>query len=261
MAAASSPEETTTPGPSTPDTGSDRNSIGFLLNGTGETDFMREFPKSTTLSPHNKAADFASMAVDARYEPGGVAPSMYQGYRQATQEHSLDIMLSHLEFSTFEQRTNNWQMPGENIMLGSGPDDLFVDMAAMDQRAFDIREKLKYMAATQNPPHPPSKDLLDAIELITVDNFAAYVKLYFRHWHKHAPMVHEATFNPTKAALPLVLALMSLGGMVSHVLLPKRNLLMIGPVLQRGRRCFKAQKALRYHRRVHFLDSRPERRV
>ncbi|KAH8774235.1 hypothetical protein BGZ57DRAFT_386785 [Hyaloscypha finlandica] len=213
--AASSPEETTTPGPSTPDTGSDRNSIGFLLNGTGETDFMREFPKSTTLSPHNKAVDFASMAVDARYEPVGVAPSMYQGYREATQEHNLDVMLSHLEFTAFEQRTNNWQMPGENVMLGSGPEDLFVDRAAMDQRAFDIREKLKYTAATLNPPHPPSKDFLDAIGLITVDNFAAYIKLYFRHWHKHAPMVHEATFNPTTAALPLVLALMSLGGMYS----------------------------------------------
>src|SRR3978361_1154667 len=104
MAAASSPEETTTPGPSTPDTGSDRNSIGFLLNGTGETDFMREFPKSTTLSPHNKAADFASMAVDTRYEPVAVGPSMYQGHGQASPENNLDVMLSHLEFTTFEQR-------------------------------------------------------------------------------------------------------------------------------------------------------------
>ena len=128
----------------------------------------------------------------------------------------------------------------------------------MDQRAFDIREKLKYTAATMNPPHPPSKELLDAIELITVDNFAAYIKLYFRHWHKHAPMVHEATFNPTTAALPLVLALMSLGGMVGGVLLLKRNLLMIGPVFQGGWRCAEAQNALGYHRGIHFLNSRPE---
>ncbi|KAE9377306.1 hypothetical protein N431DRAFT_369075 [Stipitochalara longipes BDJ] len=213
--AASSPEETATPGPSTPDTGSDRNSIGFLLNGTGETDFMREFPKSTTLSPHNKAADFASMAVENRFDPAAAGPSMYQAYGQAPQENNLDVMLSQLEFGNFEQRTNNWQMPGENMILWSGPDSLFVDRTAMDQRAFDIREKLKYTAATHNPPHPPSKELLDAIELITADNFAAYIKLYFRHWHKHAPMVHEATFNPTTAALPLVLALMSLGGMYS----------------------------------------------
>jgi hypothetical protein len=261
MAAASSPEETTTPGPSTPDTGSDRNSIGFLLNGTGDTDFMREFPKSTTLSPHNQAADFVSMAVDTRREPVAVGSSMYQGYRPTDPENHLDVMLSQLEFTTFEQRTNNWQMPNENMMLWSGPDALFVDRTAMDQRAVDIREKLKYTAAAQNSPHPPSKELLDAIELITADNFAAYIKLYFRHWHKHAPMVHEATFNPTTAALPLVLALMSLGGMVNGVLLLNRNWLMIGPVFQRIGRCVKAQDALGHHRRVYFLYSGPKRRV
>jgi hypothetical protein len=232
VAAASSPEETTTPGPSTPDTGSDRNSIGFLLNVSGETDFMREFPKSTTMSPNNKPAEFSSlMSVDRRFEPGAgdlAGPSMYQEYGHMIQENNLDVFLSQLEFQTFEQRTNNWQMPGENMVLWSGPGALFVDRAAMEQRAFDIKEKLKYTAARQNPPHLPSKELLAAIELITADTLAAYIKLYFRHWHKHAPMVHEATFNPATAALPLVLALMSLGGMVSGVLLLKRKWLMIG---------------------------------
>jgi hypothetical protein len=242
VAAASSPEETTTPGPSTPDTGSDRNSIGFLLNVSGETDFMREFPKSTTLSPNNKLAEFSSlMSVDKRLEPavGDLAgPSMYQEYGHMIQENNLDVFLSHLEFQTFEQRTNNWQMPGENMVLWSGPGALFVDRAAMDQRAFDIREKLKYTAATQNPPHLPSKELLAAIELITADTLAAYIRLYFRHWHKHAPMVHEATFDPATAALPLVLALMSLGGMVSGVLLLKRKWLMIGPSILKTLKMF-----------------------
>lgn len=231
VAAASSPEETT-PGPSTPDTGSDRNSIGFLLNGSGETDFMREFPKSTTMSPNNKAADFSSLlSKGKRFESAAgdlPGPSMYQEFGHMIQESNLDVFLSHLEFTTFEQRTNNWQMPGENMILWSGSDALPVNRAAMDQRAFDIREKLKYTVARQNPPHLPSKELLAAIELITADTLAAYIKLYFRHWHKHGPMVHEATFNPSTAALPLVLALMSLGGMVSGVLLLKRSWLMIG---------------------------------
>lgn len=216
-----------TPGPSTPETvtGSDRNSIGFLLNGSGETDFMREFPKSSTLSPNKNFSGVMSM--DRRFEappgdqqPGpGSAPGPHLGahqeYEPMAPENNLDVLLSHLEFSTFEQRTHNWQMPGENMILWSGPDALFVDRAAMDQRAFDIREKLKYTAATQNPPHMPSKDVLEAIDMINADRLAAHIKLYFRHWHKHAPMVHEATFNPSTAALPLVLALMSLGGMYS----------------------------------------------
>lgn len=176
---------------------------------------MREFPKSTTLSPHNQALDFSSMAVDSRYEPAAGGPSMYQENGPTTPENNLDIMLSHMELTTFEEMTNNREIPGENMMLWSGPGSFFVDRTAMEHRAFDIREKLKYTAATLNPPHLPSQELLDAIELITAANFTAYINLYFRHWHKHAPMVHEATFDPTTAALPLVLALMGLGGMYS----------------------------------------------
>jgi hypothetical protein len=144
---------------------------------------------------------------------GGV--SVYQEYGHMIQENNLDVFLSHLEFQTFEQQTGNWQMPGENMMLWSGPDALFIDRTVLEQRAFHIRDKLKYAAAMQNPPHPPPKDVLDAIDMITGDKIAAHIKLYFRHWHKHGPMVHEATFNPCTAALPLVLSLMSLGGMVS----------------------------------------------
>jgi len=65
-------------------------------------------------------------------------------------------------------------------------------------------------------PNLPPKELVEAIELITGNKVAEFIKLYFKHWHKHAPMVHEATFNLCTAALPLVLALMSLGGMVGY---------------------------------------------
>lgn len=78
-----------------------------------------------------------------------------------------------------------------------------------------MKEKLRYMASTQNLPHVPSREVLDAVEIITADNIAAFIKLYFRHWHKHGRMVHEATLNPRTAALPLVLVFVSLGGMVS----------------------------------------------
>lgn len=130
------------------------------------------------------------------------------------QENNIDVFLNRLDFQNFEQQTNNWQMPNENMILWSGPDALFLDRRVLEQRAFDIREKLRYTASVQNPPHLPSKEVIDAIEVITAESIASYIKLYFRHWHKHAPMVHEATFNPCTAALPLVLSLMSLGGMV-----------------------------------------------
>ena len=181
---------------------------------------MREFPKDTTLSPNNKPADFSNlMALGKGYEPfvgdlSGAAP-VYNGYGHMPQvENNLDVFLSHLEFQTFHQETQNWQMPGENLMLWPGQEALFLDRNVLEKRALDIREKLKYAAAMLNSPNPPSKEVLDATEIITANNVAAYITLYFKHWHKHAPMVHEATFNPCTAALPLVLALMSLGGMV-----------------------------------------------
>jgi len=221
-ASASSPEAATPPQPSTPDTTSDRNSIGFLLNCPGDTDFLQEFPKSSTLSPNSKAEDGYSSISTTKPEfapittipPAPAGP--YQEYGHMIQANNLDVFLSHLEFQTFETQTNNWQMPGENMMLWSGRDALFIDRSVLEQKAFDIKEKLRFTAASQTPGHLPSPELLQAIEVINANNIAAYIKLYFRHWHKHGPMVHEATFNPCTAAIPLVLALMSLGGMVSR---------------------------------------------
>lgn len=182
---------------------------------------MREFPKDTTLSPSSKATDFSDLiAMNKGYEPyngdlSGAAPA-YSGLGHVAQvDNNLDVFLSHLEFQTFEQQTHNWPISRQNGMLWTGQNDLLVDQNVLEQRAFDIREKLKYAAAMLDPPNHPSKEILEAIAILTANNIAAYIKLYFKHWHKHAPIVHEATFNPCTAALALVLALMSLGGMVS----------------------------------------------
>lgn len=218
-ASAPSPEEVQTQ-PSTPDAaGSDRNSINFLLNCPEETDFLQEFPKSITLSPNSKLDDGypAQMSVAKAYQPIVSAPPVpsYQEYGHMVQEHNIDVLLSNLEFQTFETQTNNWQMPGENMMLWSEPGELLIDRSILERKAYELRDKLRYTAVMQYPSHSPPVDILDAIELITADNIAVYIKLYFRHWHKHGPMIHEATFNPCTAAIPLLLALMMLGGMVS----------------------------------------------
>ncbi len=214
-----SPEETPAQA-STPEAGSDRNSIGFLLNCPVNADFMPEFPKSTTLSPNSSTATFTPLQpVQNGYgtQNGNLDTtpmSIFQKYGHMIQENNLDVFLSNLEFQTFEQSTNSWQMPQEDIILWSGQDNVFLDRGVLEQRAFDVREKLKYTSVTQNAPNPPSKELMDAIELITANKLAAYINLYFRHWHRHAPMVHEPSFNLCTAALPLVLAMMSIGGMV-----------------------------------------------
>ncbi|KAH6719294.1 hypothetical protein BKA61DRAFT_472893 [Leptodontidium sp. MPI-SDFR-AT-0119] len=220
-ASTSSPEEQhsqTPPLRSTPETTSDRNSIGFLLNCPSENDFIREFPQSSTRSPSSKPEVFSALPSVREYgapSPASSSTSVFHQYGHMIQESNIDVFLNRLEFQNFEQQTNNWQMPNENMILWSGPDALFLDRRVLEQRAFDIKEKLRYMAAVLNPPHQPPKEVIDAIELITAETIASYIKLYFKHWHKHAPMIHEPTFNPCTAALPLVLSLMSLGGMYS----------------------------------------------
>ena len=163
------------------------------------------------------------MPMRNAYEPvmeGLPPPPMpmptYNEYGQVGLEPNLDHILSNLEFDNFERQTQNYAMPRENVMMLPSPDGFgYLNRAALEQRAFEIRDRLTYTTATLNPGHPPSKQLLDTIELISATNIASWIELYFRHWHKHGPMVHEASFNPSTAALPLVLALMSLGGMVS----------------------------------------------
>ncbi|TVY93686.1 Gastrula zinc finger protein [Lachnellula willkommii] len=219
--AASSPDESTASASrSTPDpASSDRNSIGFLLNCPTETDFMREFPKSSTLSPNSKPAEYQSFtSLGHSYEPPLAAMNdasyMHQDYGHIMQDNRLDVLLDNLEFEKFEERSHSWQMPGENAMPWSG-DATFIDRHVLGQRAYEIREKLKYTAANLHSPNMPPKEILDGINSITADNMAAWVKLYFTHWHKHAPLVHESSFNPCAAAIPLILAVISLGGMYS----------------------------------------------
>jgi hypothetical protein len=129
-------------------------------------------------------------------------------------ESNLDIFLSNLDLGTFEWQTNNYQTAAE-ITIQPVHAPLLLDRAALEQMAVDIRAKLKSTAVTMNVPNAPSKELLDAIQGVTARNITLWTRLYFRHFHKHGPVVHEATFNPAKAALPLVLATMSIGAMAS----------------------------------------------
>lgn len=215
--AASSPEGSTTTTP-----GSDRNSIGFLLNCLGETDFMREFPKDNTMSPRSQTSDFTNtQPVRNGYEPmedvSAVPIQQFHEFNQVGMAPDVNLMLSGLEFEHFERASHGWQLPVDSMLMLPSPDGMFMDRDVLERRAFDIREKIRYAASTMNLPHVPSNEILQAIEQITAPRISAWIKLYFKHWHKHCPIVHEASFNPCTAALPMVLAMMSLGGMVSKI--------------------------------------------
>ncbi|KAB8301982.1 hypothetical protein EYC80_005436 [Monilinia laxa] len=214
------PPHSLTPPSTTPEPISDRNSIGFLLN-FGEAEFMREFPKTSTGSPKDRASEYTSLFPQSAIQPWTGGDLMSQnvanfGFDSNMQMDPSAAFLHNLEFETFKRQTHGWQLTTENFIPWSGTNSVFIDRDILEQRAFDMREKLKCAASLQAGVNLPSKEVMEAIEFITGDVIAAYVKLYFKHWHYHAPIVHEPSFNPCTAALPLVLLITSLGAMFSE---------------------------------------------
>jgi hypothetical protein len=181
---------------------------------------MRKFPKDNTSSP--ESIQFRSPILvqngsgdtPVSEELSGATPSP-NGHVRKPGETDLDVLLSNLELGTFECQTNNFQTASENAIAQPGHSLFSLDRIVLEQIAFDIRSKLESTAVTMHELNTPSKELFDAIEIVTAKNIAAWIRLYFRHYNKHGPIVHEATFNPVRAALPLVLAIMSIGVMAS----------------------------------------------
>ncbi|KAJ8069677.1 hypothetical protein OCU04_000105 [Sclerotinia nivalis] len=213
------PPRSLTPPAGTPEPISDRNSISFLLNLPNEAEFMREFPKAFTVSLKHRAAEYISLYPQSTIQPWAGGDMMHQnvtnfGYTSNMGMDPRVAFLHDMEFETFERQTHGWQLPSDNFIPWS-PDGMFNDRNFLEQRAYDIRGKLRYAASSQVGAHAVSKEVIEAIEHITADVIAARIKLYFKHWHHHAPMIHKATFDPCTAALPLVLSIMSLGAMYS----------------------------------------------
>lgn len=187
---------------------------------------MREFPKDDTLSPNGRATEFKPEysnlhPIQNAYGPMGgemPGPSMqtYNEYGQPIPSGpELVDFLHSLEFAHFENSNHHLPMHRENLVGWPEQDATYLDGVVLEERAVDIRGKLRLTAMTMNQPHHPTQEVIRAIEFITANKIAYWIKLFFRHWHKHAPMIHEHTFEPCSAALPVVLSVMCLGGMVS----------------------------------------------
>lgn len=51
------------------------------------------------------------------------------------------------------------------------------------------------------------------IDRIRCSEIETCVDLFFRYYHRHCPIIHKPSFSPVVAPLPLLLAVMALGGM------------------------------------------------
>ena len=212
---------TGSPSPSLPPDGN-RNSINFLLNAPGEKDFLREFPKSNYMSPSHEHAQVPNMLnTPYSFPPPDMPPGManFQQYHPASEPSFASIMSGMTFDATFHKQTN-WMLPMDSATPWMGSDERI--RSIMEKRAHDVREGLKMTAHNYNiisQQGNAMEQFYDAVEIVTADSIVQNIDLYFRNWHRHAPMVHQPTFNACNAALPLVLALMALGGMVGDIIL------------------------------------------
>ncbi|KIW14953.1 hypothetical protein PV08_07740 [Exophiala spinifera] len=90
---------------------------------------------------------------------------------------------------------------------------------ALEPRAFEIRQLLLDTATTLSNESPQSLNLLQlasSINLLTNTELEHCINLYFANYHRHCPIVHRPSFQPTVAPVPLILGMVALGAMYSQ---------------------------------------------
>ncbi|RDL40259.1 uncharacterized protein BP5553_00238 [Venustampulla echinocandica] len=88
---------------------------------------------------------------------------------------------------------------------------------ALKPRSTEIRTEIYNAIGSLNIPEdePRLKPTFEALDILTPERIHTFIKLYFHHWHRHGPIIHEPTFEPSKTALPLLLSVFAIGGMYS----------------------------------------------
>jgi hypothetical protein len=80
-----------------------------------------------------------------------------------------------------------------------------------------MKARIYHIIDTLKISEGPAKFQLatEAVDLITPEKIHTFVKLYFYHWHRHGPLIHEPSFDAATVALPLLLSVFAIGGMYS----------------------------------------------
>lgn len=71
-------------------------------------------------------------------------------------------------------------------------------------------DSLEILDGTANFQH-----MNNALEIVTPEKIKSFLELYFYHWQRHCPIIHQQTFDASKAALPLLITMFAIGGMYS----------------------------------------------
>jgi hypothetical protein len=186
-------------------------SINFLLNSPQNDDFAERFP---TRQSRTEETDSSCGTMPLRQAiPSDIEWSdgvgIYDAFFGA--DMSFDSFFDNLENLSFGAPLTHTHSPTFTTSQGEYSDV----SSGLEVRALEIKDHLRVAAATLddiNETHCLS-DLDPAIALVTYVEIETCIDLYFRYYHRHCPIIHKATFCPVVAPMPLLLAVMALGGM------------------------------------------------
>jgi hypothetical protein len=190
----------------------DHISINFLLNNPQNDDFAGRFPTRQTRAEETEnsaGTSLPSQALAPEVPQWCDGLSTYNDFLAA--DMSFDSFFDNLEHLSFGAPLIHADSPG----LTHGRGECSNISSALEPRANEIKDRLRIAAATLDNLHETQslKDLDSAIELIAPSEIEACIDLFFRYYHRHCPILHKPSFRPLAVPMPLLLAVMALGGM------------------------------------------------
>ncbi|KAF3105150.1 hypothetical protein TWF594_005734 [Orbilia oligospora] len=89
------------------------------------------------------------------------------------------------------------------------------DLDVYDAHASFLRPELfKVVQSFQLPEGSPEyRRAVETVESVTGDLLQRFTNSFFRHWHKHGPIIHIPSYSPSTCATVLILAMCCIGGL------------------------------------------------
>jgi len=192
-------------------------SIHHLLNTPEGDDFIGRFPIRD--APRGPVADDED-AVLGDQEASSDSSHWSEDHDQHDVFYGADVNFDFF-FESFESLTfGAYPMQSEPLPGKTNGSRGTVSAAAvaLEPRAYEIRHLLQTTAANFSNLLPEARymhDLAPAIELLTHDELDHCINLYFANYHRHCPIIHRPSFQPTMVPIPMLLSTVALGGMYS----------------------------------------------
>ncbi len=189
--------------------------ISHLLNSPPD-EFAGRFPiRDGPHYPADEDGDSALIDADSPSEASHWSEEIepYDPYVGAT-DTAFDGFFDGLESLTFGHPA----IRADGLHVGSGMPMMTTNTIsqALEPRAQEVRQVLSTTAGNFGSTLPEAQEMLQlgpTIEQITGVEVDHLVQLYFENYHRHCPVLHRPSFQPTLCPMALLLSVMALGGM------------------------------------------------